>query len=474
MTFLTGKHIPRRTFLRSVGVTMGLPFLDAMVPAGKPWWATTAGRDKPRLICLEMVHGAAGCHEWGASQHLWAPARIGHDFDLSPTSLRSLEPYQDYLTIVSNTDVKMAESFAPEEIGADHFRTTSVFLTQSHPRQTEGSNVYVGTSLDQIYARNFGQDTPLPSMQLTIEPVDQSGGCGFNYSCVYTDSLSWASPTDPLPMIRDPRAAFDQLFGAGGTPEERAARRRTRVSILDMVAERMAEVRRELGADDGRRLDQYLENVRELERRIELTEQRNASGEARELPEAPAGVPDSFSEHVQMMFDLQVLAFQQDMTRVFTLKLGRDASSRLFPESGVNTGFHPLSHFGDNEEEIVKFAQLNDYHVSQLTYLLDKLKNTMEGDTHLLDKTAVLYGSAMANPNLHSHRRCPLFIVGGGNGSLKGNLHLKAPDGTPMANVMLDLMHRLGMDDLEAFGDSSGPFSLSQSVAAPATQVGEA
>ena len=472
MTYITGKHIPRRTFVRGVGVTMGLPLLDAMIPAGRPWWATPAAIDKPRLICMEMVHGAAGCHEWGASQYLWAPAGMGNHFDLSSTSLRSLEPYRDYLTIVSNTDCRMAESFAPEEIGADHFRTTAVFMTHSHPRQTEGSNIYAGTSLDQIYASRFGQDTPLPSMELTIEPVDQSGGCGFNYSCIYTDSLSWASPTDPLPMIRDPRAAFDQLFGAGGTPEERASRRRTRGSILDMVAERMASVRRELGADDGRRLEQYLENVRELERRIELTEQRNASGETRELPEAPAGVPDSFSEHVQMMFDLQVLAFQQDTTRIFTLKLGRDASSRLFPESGVNTGFHPLSHFGDNKEEIVKFAQLNHYHVSQVTYLLEKLKNTMEGDTHLLDKTAVLYGSAMANPNLHSHRRAPLFLVGGANGQLKGNLHLKAPDGTPMANAMLDLLHRLGMDDLESFGDSTGPLSLNHAVASTTAESG--
>jgi len=476
MTYITGKHIPRRTFLRgAMGATMGLPFLDAMVPAGRPWWETAAKIDKPRLICLEMVHGAAGCHPWGASENLWAPEGLGSDFDLSPSSLRSLEPFRDYLTIVSNTDVRQAESFGPEEIGGDHFRTTAVFLTQSHPRQTEGSNIYAGTSLDQIYAKRFGQDTPLPSMQLTIEPVDQAGGCGFNYSCVYTDSLSWASPTDPLPMIRDPRAAFDQLFGAGGTPEERTARRRTRGSILDLIAERIVEVRQQLGADDGRRLDQYLENVRELERRIQLTEQRNASGDERELPAAPAGVPDSFSEHVEMMFDLQVLAFQQDITRVFTLKLGRDASSRLYPESGVNTGFHPLSHFGENQEEILKFAQLNHYHVGQLPSLLEKLKNTMEGDTHLLDKTAIIYGSAMANPNLHSHRRCPLIVLGKANGQLEGNLHLKAPDGTPMANVMLDLMHKIGLDDVESFGDSTGPFSLAQPAGTtPATQVGTA
>ncbi len=461
MQYITGRHIPRRTFLRGMGAAVGLPFLDAMVPAGRLSSETAARVDKTRLICLEMVHGAAGSHDWGATQYLWSPARVGSDYDLSPTSLRSLEPFREYLTIVSNTDARMADAYRPEEIGADHFRNTAVFLTHSHPRQTEGSDVFAGTSLDQIFARRFGQDTPMPSMQLTVEPVDQAGGCAYNYNCVYTDSMSWASSTEPLPMIRNPRVAFDQLFGAGGTPGERASRRRERSSILDMIAGQIAEVKRELGADDRNQLDQYLQNIRELERRIVLTEQRNESGEERELPGAPAGVPDSFREHVEIMFDLQVLAFQQDATRVFTFKLGRDASARVYPASGVFKGFHPLSHFGDNSEEILEFAQLNAYHVSMVPYLLQKLKNTIEGDTHLLDKTAIVYGSAMGNPNLHNHRRCPLFIAGKANGQLKGNLHLKAPDGTPMANVMLDLLHRVGVDDMEGFGNSSGAFPLS-------------
>jgi hypothetical protein len=472
MNFITGKHIPRRTFVRGMGATVGLPFLNAMAPAGRPWSTTAAALDKTRLICMEQVHGAGGCHEWGATQNLWDPAAVGRDFDLTPTSMSPLEPFRDYLTIVSNTDARMAEAFEAQEIGGDHFRATATFLTHAHCRQTEGSNIYAGTSLDQLFANRFGQDTPLPSMQLTIEPVDQAGGCGYNYSCVYTDSLSWASPTQPLPMIRDPRAAFDQLFGAGGTPKERAARRGTRRSILDIVGQRMGELMRDLDAEDRTRMDQYLGNVRELERRIELTEARNTSGDERDLPDAPAGVPDSFREHVQLMFDLQVLAFEQDITRVFSFKLGRDGSARVYPESEVTEGFHPLSHFGDNKEKILEFAKLNRYHVSMVPYLLEKLKNTREGESSLLDKTAILYGSAMANPNLHNHRRCPLFLAGHANGQLMGNLHLKAPDGTPMANAMLDLLRRIGFDDLESFGDSTGSFSLNGPQAATAEMSG--
>ncbi|MGH7129561.1 MAG: DUF1552 domain-containing protein, partial [Planctomycetaceae bacterium] len=240
MDIITGKHIHRRMFLRGVGATVALPFLDAMVPAGRTWRrvaGSAAGR--PRLVCIEMVHGAAGCNEWGAAQNLWAPVVVGREFDLSPSALAPLEGFRDALTIISNTDVRMAEAFEPHEIGGDHFRSSAVFLTQSHPKQTEGSDVYVGTSLDQIYAQRYGQDTPIPSMQLCIENIDQAGGCAYGYTCVYTDTISWASPTAPLPVIRDPRVAFDMMFGAGGTAAERAARRRTNRSILDRIAGRV-------------------------------------------------------------------------------------------------------------------------------------------------------------------------------------------------------------------------------------------
>src|SRR5690606_2500791 len=298
--------------------------------------------------------------------------------DLGPTALSSLEPYRDYLTIISNTDCREAEAETPQEIGGDHFRSSAVFLTQAHPRQTEGSDVYVGTSLDQMYAQRFGQDTPIPSMQLCIENVDQAGGCAYGYACVYTDSISWASPTEPLPVIRDPRVAFEQLFGIGSTAEERAARRRTRRSLLDWIAGEMTQLRRALGPEDRHRLDRYLEDIREVERRMERIEGRNTSGEPREMPEAPAGVPDSFEEHVKLMFDLQALAFAADMTRVFSFKMGRDGSSRTYPTSGVDKPFHPASHHGNNPQNVKDFNDINRYHVSMLPYFLDSLKNIQE------------------------------------------------------------------------------------------------
>ena len=462
MNFITGKHMPRRTFLRgAAGVAVGLPLLDAMIPAAGRWRDVKAAVDKTRLVGIEMVHGAAGSNDWGATQHLWSPAQIGRNFDLSTSALSSLEPYRDYLTIVSNTDCQMAEAFQPKEIGGDHFRTSAVYLTQAHPRQTEGSDVYIGTSMDQLYAQRFGQDTPIPSMQLCIENVDQSGGCAYGYTCVYTDSISWASPTEPLPVIRDPRVAFDQLFGAGGTPEERVARRRENRSILDWVAARAARLKTELGLEDRARLDRYMENIRELERRIEMTEAQNRSGETRELPEAPAGVPDSFREHVEQMWDVQALAFQSDMTRVFSFKMGRDSSARVFPESGTDKPFHPASHHGGNPEAVSEFNLINRYHVSTLPYFLEKLKGIEEGDSNLLDKSMILYGSAMGDPNLHNHKRVPFIVLGGANGRLEGGLHLKAPDGTPLANPMLTLLHALGLDDMDGFGNSTGEFALS-------------
>jgi hypothetical protein len=440
-----------------------------MVPAGRLSAAKAAEVDPTRLVAIEMVHGAAGCNEWGSTQNLWAPAAVGRDFDLSPSALMPLDPWRDYLTIISNTDVRMAEAFQAPEIGGDHFRSSAVFLTQSHPKQTEGSDVFVGQSLDQMHAERFGQDTPIPSMQLCIENINQSGGCAYGYTCVYTDSISWASPTEPLPVIRDPRVAFEQLFGAGGTSKERALRRRTSASILDWVSGRINQLQRELGPNDRERLDRYLQNVRELERRIQMVEAQNSTGEERELPSAPAGVPDSFEEHVKLMFDLQALAFASDTTRVFSFKMGRDSSARVFPESGTDKPFHPASHHGGREEAILDFHLINKYHVSMLPYFLEKLSAIQEGDSHLLDKTMIIYGSPMADGNLHNHRRAPLIALGGANGGLEGNMHLKAPDGTPMANAMLSFMHALGHTDMESLGDSTADMSLTMPMStAPA------
>ena len=463
MPYITGKHMPRRTFLRGVGATVALPFMDAMVPAGRLAAAAVSAVDTTRLVCIEEVHGLPGCNEWGATQHLFAPATTGRDFELLPeNALYPLKDFQDHLTIISNTDVRMAEALSPPEIGGDHFRSSAVFLTQSHPKQTQGSDLFVGTSLDQIYARRFGQTTPMPSLQFCIENLDQAGGCTYNYSCAYTDSISWASPSEPLPMIRDPRVAFDMLFGAGGSPEERAERRETRRSILDWILRDVAEVRKELGAVDRNRMDRYFDNVREIERRIQMVQMHNSDGEPRALPDAPAGVPDSFSEHMKLMFDLQVLAMETDMTRVISFKTGRDAQNRVFPESGSNRPFHPASHHGNNEERILEFNKICQFRVGQLAYFLERLKSTMEGDASLLDKTMIIWGSPMADANTHNHRRCPLILLGGANGHLEGNLHLQATDGEPMANVMLTLLHILGVDDVKSFGDSTGEFALSR------------
>jgi hypothetical protein len=444
-----------------MGVTLALPLLDAMAPVATPWQKTAAAAaTRTRLSCIEMVHGSAGSTTLGISRNMWAPAAEGHAFDLAPTSMASLEPYRDYLTIVSNIDVVPAEAREAREVGGDHFRSSATFLTQAHPKQTEGSDVLAGTSMDQLYANRFGEDTPIPSMQLAIENVDQAGGCAYGYACVYTDTISWAAPNQPLPMVRDPRVAFDQLFGAGATPAERAARLQTDRSILDWITQEATKLRKELGPSDRQRLSNYLDDVREIERRIQRIEARNASGDVRELPEAPIGVPDSFEDHVKLMFDLQALAFAADVTRVFSLKLGRDGSGRVYPGSGVTTGFHGASHHGESEARIVAFEKINRYHVSLVPYFLEKLKNTPDGDGSLLDHTLIVYGSPMGDSNLHNHKKCPLFLAGHASGQLKGNLHVRAADNTPMANVFLTLQRRLGLTDMKSFGDSNGEIAI--------------
>ena len=377
--------------------------------------------------------------------------------------MRSLEPFRDYLTVVSNADVANAEPFTVREVGGDHFRSSAVFLTQSHPRFTDGADVEAGTSLDQIYAQRVGATSPLPSMQLSIENVDQGGGCAGGYSCQYTDTISWASPTKPLPMIRDPRVAFDELFGvfgSGATEEERRARRAEDRSILDGLAEGMKRLQRELGGADRTRLADYLDTVREVERRLQAVEAFNRRGEPRGFPSAPAGVPDSFSAHVRMMFDLQVLALRSDVTRVFAFKLGRDNSNRVYPESGFGGAFHPTSHHSGKIEKIRDFAKLNAFHVSQVTYLLEKLRDTKDGDSTLLDNSLVLYGSAMGDSNLHNHKKVPFFVAGRAGGAIPGGVHIKAAGGTPLANAMLGALHALGLEDIKEFGDSEKPLDL--------------
>lgn len=440
-----------------MGATVALPLLDAMIP-GRTLLAKTAAAPRTRLACIEMVHGSAGSTQDGIDKNYWLPATEGADFDFTMI-LKPLEPFRDYVTVVTQTDLRAAEAWTAAEEGADHFRSSAVFLTAAHPKQTEGSDVAAGTSIDQIYAQHFGQDTPLPSMQLGIENVDQAGACGFNYACVYSGPISWSSPTTPLPLTIDPRMAFESLFGDGATPEERALRQKANRSILDGITREIARLQRDIGPRDRTRLNGYLESVREIERRIQKIEQYNASGVERELPAAPVGVPDSWEEHVKLMFDMQVLAFSSEVTRVSSFKLSRDTSNRVFPESGIKAPFHTMSHHGSVPSRIFEYAKLNVYHMSLLPYFLQRLKETPDGDGNLLDHSLILWGSPMGDSNVHAHKRLPVLLVGHAGGKVKGNLHLKCKDETPYANVLLTMLRRLGVER-DAIGDSTGEVAI--------------
>ena len=461
MNFITGTHLSRRTFLRGAGTSLALPLLDAMVPAGRSWTDPMRRSEFTRLVCVEESMGVAGSSDWGAARHLFAPAKAGRDFELvADSQLKPLASFREFMTIVSNTDCRAAEPKRAEEIGGDHDRSTAVFLTQAHPKQTQGSDIFLGTSLDQLHAQRFGRDTALPSLELCIEGIDRGGGCAYNYHCAYTTSLAWASPNQPLPAIREPRVVFERLFGAGDSPEDRAARRRADRSMIDWIVTEVARLRRELGAVDRVALDEYVDHIREIERRIQLVEARHATGEERAMPEAPSGVPDSFEEHMRLMFDLQLIALQADLTRVITFKTGFDQSNRTFPGSGTTRSIHGASHHGNVADHLMDYQKINTYRLSQLGYFLDKLRATTEVDGSLLDKTAVIWGSPMADGNLHNHRRAPLLLFGRANGALEGGVHVKAPDGTPMANAFVTLMRNMGHPDMATFGDSDGALPL--------------
>jgi hypothetical protein len=455
--FIFRKSISRRTILRGMGASIALPFLESMLPAQTPL-RQSAANSRMRLCAIEMVHGSSGSTREGTEKHMWSPAKEGAGFEITPI-LRSLAPHQDYLTILSHTDLKPAEAFTAPEAGADHTRSSAAFLTAAHSKMTEGSDIYNGISLDQIYAQKFGQDTPLPSIQLCIEDVGSlTGACGYGYSCVYANTISWANPSTPLPMERDPRVAFERLFGDGATAAERLARRQADRSILDGIIEKVDRLQNGLGASDRARLTDYLDDVREIERRIQNAEKHN-EGKDGALPSAPIGVPESWIEHVKMMFDLQVLAFRTDTTRISAFKMGRDVSSRVYTESDVKTPFHTLSHHGETTDKIAEFARLNEFHVNQVAYFIDKMKNTPDGDGNLLDHSLVIYGSPMGDGNIHNHLRIPLFLAGKANGELKGNWHVRYADGTPTANVWLTLLHKLGVD-IDSIGDSTGEASI--------------
>jgi hypothetical protein len=455
--FITKKHLSRRTLLRGMGAAASLPLLDAMIPAATAL-EKTAAKATPRMSCLEIVHGSAGSTAYGTAKHLWSPAGTGQDWEFTPI-LEPLKNHRDYLTIITGTDLRGAMAWNHAEEGADHMRSSASYLTAAHPKQTEGADIYSGTSIDQRFAQVFGQETPLPSMQLCIEAADASGACDYGYACVYSDTISWSSPTTPLPMTIDPRVAFESLFGDGATPEERLKRQKINASILDWIAGDAQSLKKKLSPADRSRMDEYLDSVREIERRIQKIEKYNASGEARALPAAPMGVPDNYEDHVKLMYDIQVLAFMTDTTRSIAMKLSHDVNMRVFAESGVTTPFHTCSHHGFTPNRIEELAKINRYHVSLLSYFLDKLRSTPDGDGNLLDHSLVLYGSPMGDSNAHNHKRLPVLLAGHANGKVRGNNHVVVPDETPFANVLLTMGNKLGMT-LESIEDSTGEIAI--------------
>ena len=457
--FLTKKCLSRRVILQGLGAAVGLPLLDAMVPAYTPLSRTPASA-KTRFTAIEMVHGAAGSTEFGRAQNLWSPIGTGREFDFTST-LRPLEPLRDYITIVSDTELKNATSLSAEEDGpmADHARSSAAFLTAQHPKRTADADVGAGPSLDQILAMQSPHETPLASVQMCIEDLGTlSGDCGYGYSCAYSHTISWTSPTMPLPMERAPRILFDGFFGS-------EAHRKSNHnipqpgSVLDGTAGERSRLRRRLGPADRRRVEEYLDEIRDVEQRIQNVEARNLNESARQLAGAPLSVPDSFEEHVGLMFDLIRLAFAADLTRICTLKLGIDRSQRLYPESGSTTPFHTLSHHREEPPKILEFARLNQYHVARVAAFLERLRATPEGNGNLLQSSAVLYGSPMGDSHVHGHRFLPLFIAGQASGRLRGNLHVRCTEGTPMANVLLTLARKLGVE-LDHIGDSTGEIAL--------------
>ena len=452
--FVTRKHIPRRMFLRGAGITLALPLLDSMIPAQTPL-AKTAATTKSRFAGIFVPHGAAP--GW------WVPEAGGPGEPKSelgsrgfefPMILKPLEPFREHTVILSGLWSKSAEP-PPGATGADHW-VAAAFLCANKPKKTTGADIYDGTTIDQLIAQKIGQETLLPSLQLALEdPGANSSNCGEGYSCTYSNTISWATPTQPLPMELDPQVAFERLFGAGGTAAERAARREQDRSILDSVMQSLARFKKDLGPGDRSRLDEYETDIRELERRLDLA--RKAVGTiSAEGVVIPAGVPESFDEHVKLHFDLQTLAFQADITRVSTVLYARDLTARSYPESGVSGGFHGLSHHAENPDIIANYAKINQYHVKCLAYFVDKLKRTPDGDGSLLDHSLILYGSNMGDSNQHLHYDVPHILIGGASGQIKGNRHLAYPAKTVTSgNLLLSILDLYGIRQ-DSIGDSAG------------------
>jgi hypothetical protein len=443
---ITKRALPRRTFLRGAGATLALPLLDGMVPALSAL-AATAGSPVRRLGFVYMANGVA----MNSSVNYWRPQGHGEALELSPI-LAPLAPCRDKMIVVSGLSHAQAEALG--DGNGDHTRGTATWLNGVHPRYTEAADVQAGITADQIAARELGRETLLPSLELGVDPNFIAGSCENGYSCIYMNTLAWRTPTSPLPMENNPRVVFERLFGEGGTPAQRLARIRKNRSILDSVLEEAADLQQTLGPSDRTRMGDYLEAVREVERRIQKAEQQTAQAPL-PIVDRPIGIPDSFDEHVRLMYDLQWLAFQADVTRVFTFMLGREVNSRTFPQIGVTEPHHGLSHHRDDPNQIEKLAKINTYQTDLFAAFVKRLEETPDGDGSLLDHTLVLFGAGLSNPNTHSHLDLPLALVGGSAGRLKGGRHVRCPDNTPMTNLLLSVLDKAGVR-VDTLGDSTG------------------
>jgi hypothetical protein len=450
---ITKMALPRRTFLRGLGATLALPFLDAMAPAFTPI-VKTAARGKSRLGFVYLPNGVA----MNDAVNYWTPKGVGTEFEFSPI-LSPLSPFRDQVTVVSGLNQRNGESLG--DGNGEHTRAGASWLNGVHPKKTEGSDIKNGTTADQIAAAQFGKETVLPSIELIASEIDLvlGGQCEGGYSCAYMNTISWRSPTTPLPVENNPSVVFERMFGEGGTKDERLERIKKKRSVLDRVNGDLRRLQQTLGPGDRARVAEYLESVREVERRVRTAEEQNAVSTL-PVPERPVGIPARFDDHVKLLFDLQWLAYQSDLTRVFVLMYGRELNSRPFPEIGLNEPHHGMSHHGDDLANIAKYAKVNIFHMTQFAYFLDKLRNTPDGDGTLLDNTMLLYGAGFSNPNVHRHINLPLVVAGGGAGTLKGGRHLsyKVSDDVPMTNLLISMLDKAGVE-LNQLGDSTGPLS---------------
>jgi hypothetical protein len=443
--FITRKHLSRRAFLQGSGTILALPLLESMVPAQTPL-RQTAAQPRSRLACMYVPHGA--------TMDKWTPATEGTGFTFTEI-LKPLEPYRERLNVVSGLAHPYVAGAGGADVsaGANHTRAAAVFLTGAVPER--GAQAHLGVSVDQVAARLIGQDTPLPSLELSIEEAVLA--CEASFSCAYRNSISWKSPTDPLPMQNNPRLVFEKLFGDGSTSAERRARRQESRSLLDSVTGQVSALQRDLPPADRRRLGQYLDDVREVERRIQRAEA--TVREDLTLPDVPAGVPPTFQEHLKLLMDLQVIAFQADITRVSTLMFARELSGATYPETNIRDPFHNLSHHSNDRGNMDRFAQLNTYHATKVAYFLEKLKTTPDGDGTLLDHSMVLYGSSLSDGNQHNFSPLPIILAGGASGKLKGGRHLQFAKDTHMSNLLLAMLKALGAQ-LDSFGDSTGVLDI--------------